>query len=151
MTTKKDDSSNQSIGYLTGIAYRAINRTLSNNLKVAGNKITSEQYGVLKQLWAKQGLTQLDIAKATHKDKPGITRLLNNLEQKGLIERKVNKEDKRCNKIYLTKAGKDLKKSSVQIGTNTKDQAIEGVSEKELEICKKVLAQISTNLEENNI
>ena len=148
MTTKNNNISKNSIGYLTGIAYRAINRTLSNNLKSEGNRITSEQYGVLKQLWAKQGLTQLDIAKATHKDKPGITRLLNNLEQKGLIERKVNKDDKRCNKIYLTKAGKKLEKSSIDIGLKTRVQALEGVNPSELEICKKVLWEISANLEE---
>lgn len=148
MTTKVNNISKNSIGYLTGIAYRAINRTLSNNLKSEGNKITSEQYGVLKQLWSKQGLTQLDIAKATRKDKPGITRLLNNLEQKGLIERRVNKDDKRCNKIYLTKAGKKLEKSSIEIGLKTREQALEGVNTKELEICKKVLWEISRNLEE---
>jgi DNA-binding MarR family transcriptional regulator len=148
MTTKNDNISDNSIGCLTGIAYRAVNRTLSNNLRIAGNKITSEQYGILKQLWSTQGLTQLDIAKATHKDKPGITRLLNNLEQKGLIERRVNKDDKRCNKIYLTKAGKDLEKTSIELGLKTRKQALEGVNKKELEICNKVLWEISRNLEE---
>ena len=53
MTTKVNNISKNSIGYLTGIAYRAINRTLSNNLKSEGNKITSEQYGVTQTVVVK--------------------------------------------------------------------------------------------------
>lgn len=156
MTTKLDDkelNSNESIGYLTGVAYRSINRRLSNNLKASGKKITSEQYGVLKQLWLEEGQTQLDLACKTSKDKPGITRLLNNLEKKGYIERRVNEEDKRCNKIFLTKEGKKLQKIALEIGEKTVRETTSCIDKSELLICKKVLAQISSNLlcEDDNI
>lgn len=149
MTTKLDEKEfkgNESIGYLTGFAYRSINRQLSNNLKSSGNKITSEQYGVMKQLWLEEGQTQLDLACKTSKDKPGITRLLNNLEKKGLIERKVNENDKRCNKIYLTKVGREMQQIALSIGEKTIREAISSVDESEMQICKKVLAQICSNL-----
>lgn len=116
MTINEEDkefTGKESIGYLTGVAYRSINRRLSNNLKSSGNKITSEQYGVLKQLWIEEGQTQLDLACKTSKDKPGITRLLNNLESKGYIERRVNDDDKRCNKIFLTTNGKKIKENCI--------------------------------------
>lgn len=149
MTTKLEDkkiTGNETIGYLTGVAYRSINRQLSNNLKSSGNKITSEQYGVMKQLWLEEGQTQLDLACKTSKDKPGMTRLLNNLEKKGLIVRKVNKEDKRCNRIYLTKEGREIQQVALKIGVKTIDETTSFIDKSDMQICKKVLAQICSNL-----
>ncbi len=149
MTTKLDEkefTGNESIGYLTGVAYRSINKRLSANLKASGNKITSEQYGILKQLWISEGQTQLDLACKTSKDKPGITRLLNNLEKKGFIERRVNEDDKRCNKIYLTSKGKKMQKISLEVGEKTVIETTSSIDKSEMQICKKVLAQICTNL-----
>jgi DNA-binding MarR family transcriptional regulator len=149
MTTKLDEkefTGNESIGYLTGVAYRSINKRLGANLKASGNKITSEQYGILKQLWISEGQTQLDLACKTSKDKPGITRLLNNLEKKGFIERKVNENDKRCNKIYLTSKGKKMQKTSLEVGEKTVIETTSSIDKSEMQICKKVLAQICTNL-----
>lgn len=149
MITKLDEkefTGNESIGYLTGVAYRSINRRLGNNLKASGKKITSEQYGVLKQLWLEEGQTQLELARKTSKDKPGITRLLNNLEKKGYIKRRVNKNDKRCNKIYLTKEGRKMQQIALKIGEQTVNETTSCIDKSEMQICKKVLAQICSNL-----
>ena len=153
MTTKseqKEFSSNESIGYLTSVAYRSINKRLSNNLKLLGIKLSAEQYGLLKRLWQEEGLTQLDLAKLTSKDKPSITRLLNNLEKKKFITRKVNEEDKRCNKIYLTKSGRMLEKTCIKIAGQTVEEATNSIKTNEVETCKKVLAQICDNLVTKN-
>jgi DNA-binding MarR family transcriptional regulator len=119
---------------------------LSNNLRTAGNKITSEQYGVLKQLWLEEGQTQLDLACKTNKDKPSITRLLDNLEKKGLIERKVNEDDKRCNKIYLTEKGESFKQSCTAVAQQTVAEATKSLKKSDVQTCKKVLVGICTNL-----
>lgn len=148
---KDDFTGNESIGYLTGVAYRSINKRLSSNLKASGNKITSEQYGVLKQLWLEEGQTQLDLACKTSKDKPGITRLLNNLEKKGFIKRKVNKDDKRCNKIYLTKKGKEIQDLALKIGNQTVIETTSDIDKSEMQICKNVLAKICSNLKNDDI
>lgn len=153
MTTKLNEkviSADESIGYLTSVAYRAINRRLSENFRKAGNIITAEQYGVLKQLWLQEGQTQLDLACKTSKDKPSITRLLNNLEKKGLIERKVNDDDKRCNKIYLTSKGEALKTMCLSNANQTVDEATKSIEKSDLKICKKVLANICDNLIHKN-
>jgi len=153
MTTKnkkKEFSPNESIGYLTSVAYRSINRRLSNNLKSLGIKVSAEQYGVLKRLWTEEDLTQLDLSKLTSKDKPSITRLLNNLEKKGFITRKVNIEDKRCNKIYLTKKGKELEVICGETANQTVIEASEKINKADVKVCKKVLAQICENLVSKN-
>lgn len=153
MTTKseqKEFSSNESIGYLTSVAYRSINKRLSNNLKLLGIKLSAEQYGLLKRLWQEEGLTQLDLAKLTSKDKPSITRLLNNLEKKKFITRKVNMDDKRCNKIYLTKAGRNLEETCLKVAGQTVAEATKGNEKNDLQICKNVLAQICENLVTKN-
>lgn len=153
MTTKskqKEFSSDESIGYLTSVAYRSINKKLSNNLRLLGISLSAEQYGLLKRLWQEEGLTQLDLSKLTSKDKPSITRLLNNLEKKKLITRKVNEEDKRCNKIYLTKAGRKLEETCLKVASQTVAEATSKVKKNDVQVCKNVLAQICENLVSKN-
>jgi DNA-binding MarR family transcriptional regulator len=49
------------------------------------------------------GLSQQQLCDATFRDKPSITRLVDNLEKLQLVKRVASKDDRRINMIYLTK------------------------------------------------
>ena len=136
----------ESLGFLTGVAYRAINRRLLHNFKEAGHEITNEQFGILVQLWCTDRLTQMELSIRTGKDKPSVSRLLNHLEKKGYIERREDPEDKRNNRIHLTQKGKQLEEPSLELALKTLKEALKGVDEKELAITKKVLEKVENNL-----
>src|SRR5690606_27751492 len=102
------------------------------NFKNVNIEISAEQWSILYQLWNKEGLSQQEIASNTFKDKPSITRLLNNLEKLNLVVRVPHQTDKRTNLIYLTKKGKDLKENSMKQADQTLREALEGVSEEEV-------------------
>src|SRR5690554_1043126 len=107
--------------FITGKASIAIARRLHRNFKSNNIEITAEQWSILFQLWDKEGLSQQEIANNTFKDKPSITRLLNNMEKLSLVVRIPHQSDKRTNLIYLTQKGKDLKKRSIRSEEHTSE------------------------------
>ena len=74
-------------------------------LTAAGTEITIDQWVVLQTLNQQNGLSQLEIARATFKDPPTITRIIDLLCHKGLTERITDPEDRRRFRIQLTDGG----------------------------------------------
>ena len=90
---------------LNGKVSTAINRKLSRNFRQEGVEITPEQWTILLFLWEKDGVTQQELCNATFKDKPSMTRLIDNMERQHLVVRISDKKDRRNNLIHLTKTG----------------------------------------------
>ena len=76
-------------------------------LKKAGAGVTVEQWAILKALQEKGDMSQVELAELTFKDKPTVTRILDLLVRKGLLERQTDDEDRRKFIIVLTKKGKN--------------------------------------------
>ena len=90
--------------FITGKASTAIARRLQKKFNEAGISVTIEQWSVLYHLWKADGMNQQELCSATFRDKPSITRLVDNLEKLALVKRVSDEKDRRVNKIYLTKA-----------------------------------------------
>jgi len=73
--------------FITGKASTAIARRLQKNFKQSAIDITIEQWSVLYHLWKEEGQSQQHLSKATLRDKPSITRLVDNLEKSRLVKR----------------------------------------------------------------
>lgn len=130
---------------LNGKVSAAINRKLSRNFRLNGLEITPEQWTVLLFLWEKDGVSQQELCNATFKDKPSMTRLINNMERQHLVVRISNKKDKRTNLVHLTKTGKELKDKTRRITNKTLREALDGVTLEELSISQEVLRKIFVN------
>lgn len=63
------------------------------------------QYFMLLFLYHEMGTNQSDIAKACLMDRSGVSRAFKDFEEKGLITRQVNEENKRAYIIKLTEKG----------------------------------------------
>ena len=130
---------------LNGKVSTAINRKLSRNFRQNGIEITPEQWTILLSLWEKDGITQQDLCNATFKDKPSMTRLIDNMEKQHLVVRISDKRDKRTNLVYLTKTGRELESQSFKIAISTLHEALQGISVEEMKIGQEVLRKIFTN------
>lgn len=130
---------------LNGKVSAAINRKLYRNFRQNGLEISPEQWTVLLFLWKKDGVTQQELCNATFKDKPSMTRLIDNMERQHLVVRISDKNDRRTNLIYLTKTGKELETKAGEIVNLTLREALDGVSIHELEIGQEVLKKIFKN------
>ncbi len=121
-------------------------RRLQKNFKVKGVEITIEQWSVLYHLWKQDGISQQELCNATFRDKPSITRLVDNLEKLKLVKRVSSKEDRRMNMIYLTDAAKKLQEQTMDLANQTLNEALEGVNMEEIDLCKSVLQKVYDNL-----
>lgn len=132
--------------FLTGKVSTAISRRLQRNLKFNKLNITSEQWTILYQLWLEEGLTQQELANYTFRDKPSVTRLINNLEKMSLVIRVNDKQDRRSNLIYLTKEGRRLRDEGMRQAGVTLQEAMEGIDEEDLKTAQKILDKVFHNL-----
>ena len=70
--------------------------------------LTPIQYGVLKCIWQLDLHTPKEIAEYLSIENSTISGILDRMEKKDLIERKIDRDDRRYVYIDLTKTGKDL-------------------------------------------
>lgn len=132
--------------FITGVASTAIARRLQKNFKLNGIDITIEQWSVLYHLWKNDGISQQELCAATFRDKPSITRLVDNLEKLQLVKRVPSKEDRRINRIYLTEIAWPLRDQTMEMANQTLNEALGGVSAEEVEFCKTILQKVYDNL-----
>lgn len=132
--------------FITGKASTAISRRLQKNFRDAGIEITIEQWSLLYHLWKKDGISQQQLCEHTFRDKPSITRLVDNLEKQKLVKRVASKDDRRINLVFLTDAAKQMEEHLMDLANQTLNEALVGVTHGQIEIAKEVLQQVYENL-----
>ncbi len=132
---------------LTGKISTAINRTFLRAFALEGVDITTEQWSVLACLWKKDGVTQQALCGLTLKDKPSMTRLIDNLEKRNLVIRMADSKDRRINMIHLTQSGIALQVKATEIVQKIASKTLSQISDEELNVCRSVLKKIMTNLQ----
>ena len=131
---------------INGMASPAVARRLQKNFRLAGLEITIEQWSVLYHLWKQDALSQQELCNRTFRDKPSITRLIDNLEKQKLVKRMPSKEDRRINLVCLTESAKLLQDKTIELANQTMDEALVGVNKNEIEIVKLVFQKVYDNL-----
>ena len=88
--------------------HSAFRSAMGKALKEHHIDLSFEMLQILYKLWQKQGVSQQALAVSTVRDKASLTSLLNNMEQKGLVERRAIAEDGRSKLIFLSSQGEAL-------------------------------------------
>src|SRR5262245_36944405 len=76
--------------------------------KRAGHGGTPARYAVLKVLWHQDGQSGAEVAARLVIDSATTTGLMDRLQAAGLLERRADREDRRVQRLYLTKQGRAL-------------------------------------------
>jgi DNA-binding MarR family transcriptional regulator len=132
--------------FITGKASTAIARRLQKKFNAAGLNITIEQWSVLYHLWKQEGISQQELCNATFRDKPSITRLVDNLEKANLVKRVASENDRRINLIFLTRQALKLQEETMAIADETLNEALITVPPDKIDVCKEVLQVVYDNL-----
>lgn len=85
---------------------KKIKQYAKQQFRALGFDVTVDQWAVLKILFENSELSQVALAELTHKDTPTLTRILDLLGQKQLVERQHDAEDRRRVRVCLTELGK---------------------------------------------
>lgn len=131
---------------INGKVSMAINRMLYRNFRKRNLQITPEQWTVLAFLWQEDGVTQQMLCNSTFKDKPSMTRLIDNLVKQNLVYRSASKVDRRSNFIHLTELGSSIEEEATEAIKETMDAALEGIDEEGMKRLRNVLALVFGNV-----
>lgn len=96
------------IGYQLRLAQIAIFRDFAQS--IGAFDITPGLFGAMVIIDTNPGLKQSELAKATQLDRSTVVSVIDNLERRGLVERRSVPTDRRSNALQLTLAGKTLLK-----------------------------------------
>ncbi|HWR43574.1 MarR family transcriptional regulator [Sporomusa sp.] len=140
MKFKLDDS--------LGFILNKTNTKLKNELfqRFKEYDVTPEQWAVLNCLWEQEGVTPKELADSIVKDKPNTNRILEKLEMKELIVRKLHPVDKRAFQIFLTDRGWALREELIPKVIQLLEEATIGIEKHKVVEMKKLLNQIYDNL-----
>lgn len=94
-----------------------------------------------------QGIIQQDIAEIVKKDKSAVLRQIDMLEEKGLIRRQADENDRRKKFIILTDEGTKVAQTLAKKEAEFFRLLLHGVNQQEVETFEKVLTVLKTNAE----
>lgn len=142
------ESYDKNIGNFTSLVNKKMVYFLNSQLGVFD--ITAEQWQVLLTLSKQNGISQKILSQAVNKDQPTLTRMLDILERKALVERHASKEDRRSFSIYITEKGLDLTDKLIPYIEDIFKKILNGISENDLKIYLDVLTKIDNNINDLN-
>ncbi|MBR0696483.1 MarR family winged helix-turn-helix transcriptional regulator [Bradyrhizobium lablabi] len=85
---------------------RLLRNYIDHRAKARGS--TRAQWIVLFRLREQEGLSQVDLADVLELQPISLVRLLDRLVEHGLVERRPDPRDRRANRLFLTKRGRQL-------------------------------------------
>lgn len=94
------------VGYQLRMAQIALFRDFAQG--PGEHSVTPGLFGVLVIIEANPDLKQSELARATHLDRSTVVTVIDNLERRGLVERRAAPNDRRSNAIRLTPDGSAL-------------------------------------------
>ena len=98
---------NESLGYLTGVSHWKLRQKMTVKFQESGMDVTPDQWKVMISLVHKEEMYQSQLANCHKKDRAGIKRLVDHLENKGLVKRNPSEKDSRTIIVTLTEKGQE--------------------------------------------
>ena len=137
---------NDSFHYLSMANHMMVQKKLMEQLKDTG--LTLGQPKVLDYLKDHDGASQKEIAAGCLIEAGSLTSILNRMEEKGLIERKMLNGNRRTFHIFMTESGKKNQKLVEETFEKIEETALNNVSEEEHKVFMEIFLRIYRNLAE---
>jgi DNA-binding MarR family transcriptional regulator len=132
-----------SVGHLMSRARTSLLAGLDAELERFG--LSGMQFAVLKHLAEGAAETAADLCRYLHYDTGAMTRILDRLEQKGLVRRERCREDRRVVFLRLTAGGRAQLPRLLAAGTRVIDAHLAGFSRAEIDALKNYLGRMIDN------
>ena len=110
-----------------------------------GLGVTRAQLKVLFKLTRRPGLKQVELADMLDLEPITLCRIVDRLEEAGLVERTRDPEDRRAWKLHVTAQAQPLVDKLQAVGAELVGHAFSGIDPEEIEITRKVLARVREN------
>lgn len=131
--------------YAINVIYRCVLKLERDEMEKYGYRASYALYLAIMSRFP-EGLTATRLSELSDRDKAGISRIVSEMEENGLITRKCNRDNFYRAKLILTDKGKEIanhvqKKAIIAVG-----EAGNGISDEDRRVLYECLSVIASNL-----
>ncbi len=101
-------SDNRAYFYKIDTTIKKIRNALQKRFVEAGIDLTVDQWVLVDHIFRENGVSQNKLGEVTYKDAPTVTRIIDILEKKGIVQRTQFPGDRRKFLLHLTSHGKSV-------------------------------------------
>lgn len=142
------ESLHQTVLFLIDQVGKRSKRHAQRRMDQAGMGVTIDQWVLLKVLEDMGGGTQRELAERAVRDPASITRTLDLLEKKQLLERVQVEGDRRSYQVLLTKMGKAFIGEHMALIHQLREESVAGLTKKQVLQLRDGLARMAANFDD---
>jgi DNA-binding MarR family transcriptional regulator len=131
-----------------GILVTQVGRLLRRNFDVKARTlgVTRPQWQVLLELSRHQGINQGGLAELLEVEPMTVGRMIDRLEEAGMVERRADPRDRRAWLLYLTEAGHGQLEGMRPLAVQTLETAMNGLDPADRATLSQLLMRMRANL-----
>jgi len=131
------------LGFLLAKASQRWNELLAAEFAAAGYPEVRPAYGsILLPLWEEDDLRMGELGRRARLAKQTMTTMVRLMERDGLVSRAPDPDDRRAQRVRLTKRGRDLRKIARKVLTALDRRVSERLSEREIATFESCLQEV---------
>jgi MarR family transcriptional regulator, transcriptional regulator for hemolysin len=134
----------ETLPFEIGETAHALRRAFDRRAATLG--VTRAQWKVLFRLSRQPGLRQIELADILDVEPITLSRIIDRLEEAGLVERRTDPADRRAWRLELTARAQPLIAKLRTLAEALMDEAFAGLSNEELELMRAKLTKIRDNI-----
>lgn len=143
-----EEKQSKTYGTLVDRTLRIIKLQFIQGFKKAGIDLTPEQWVIIDDLYRRNGISQTELANGSFKNAPTVSRIIDLLVQKEMVERQRFENDRRRYKIFLTDFGKDTFEKANPIAQKLREKGWANLSDDDYTHFKRIMNQVFKNFSE---
>ncbi len=138
------DNPDSSVGFLISDVSRLMRRVYDRRVEPLG--LTRAQWRVLVHLYRREGISQTELAAVLEIEKPTLGRLVDRLEEKGWVERRVDERDQRARRLMVTDAVRPMIERMKVYAESVNEDSMAGLKAEQERHLIEILLAVKTNL-----
>jgi DNA-binding MarR family transcriptional regulator len=138
--------SEPTLGFLLHDVARLLRKRFEQSARKSGLGLTRSQWQVLAYLAKNEGIQQGALADLLEFEPITLVRILDKLQDLGLVERRPHATDRRIWLLYLKPSASPVMESMRSVGELTRAEALSGVSGEDRERLTRALSTMRENL-----
>ena len=151
MATSREDSGaaerlrQPGIAYLLSVLGTVSSQRWQRRMEDLG--LDPREVVVLRMVAAEPGRSQRSLAPALRVRATHLVTVIDAIQDKGLLERRPNPEDRRAHALYLTSKGKRTLARVMRVSQTHEDELVDGLDAAERQVLEGLLARMAGSLD----
>ena len=129
------------------IVHNSMKQRINETFRRKGFQLSPEQFLVMDTLWDEGVLTQQQIADITMRDKNSIVKLIDGLENRKLVKRVSNPNDRRQNLIKVTPHSLKIRDEIEALAYEAVRGILQDIPQEDLNVIVNVFARMESNMD----